>query len=312
MTKTNKFQVVGNKTDAKVKELSFNTIMGNLVKVGPRNYAMIPVDLLFVDERFQREVPLNDEKVRILVRDWDDNKMDALKVSVHKEENAFSVVDGGHRLLAAIILGLKYIRCEVLDLSEDLNERLQKEAEIFIKQSEPITPIKPLDRHNGALICKIPENVALQELVEKYNIPLKRKAGHGKVVIGHLAGFDAALKIIKSYGKETFDHILYILCSSRWNMEAMGLGSDTFRLLKNIFLLHPDKTEEIISSLISYFSKITPRTFFSAAITAYPNVSLMRAYTMYLEDYLCDQIGMERVFMKDSSITRVHPSEVAV
>ena len=230
--------------------------------------------------------------------------MDALKTVPHPEENKFSVVDGYHRLSAAILNGEKGLECEiVLGLSTDPKERLIQEATLFATQNDEVDVLSPVEKHKANVLRGVTENVILDELINKYNIPLKTNPSHGRVLIGHLAGYTQALGVAKRHGRQMLNDIFYVICESRWNIAHNGLSANVISPVANMFKFHPTYREEIIKALIEYFKPIEPENFFASAMDEYPERKEKERLALYLEDVLCSKIGMTRTYTHRCSVT---------
>lgn len=279
------------------KDMLWDMIMHNIQTVGNKQYVYIPLDALYLDKRIQREQ--NMEKVNWLARNWDSNKMETLTVSLHPEEKMASVLNGGHRLLAAKILGLFGLECELAQgLSDNPDKRIIEEATIFATQGDGTTNLTPPHKHNANVLRGVSENVAVEKLVKKYNIELKPNlAARGiKNATGMLTGFQEALAIAKVSGEDALDNTLYIICESRWNLAVNGLGRDALRITNNIMRLHPEYKKEIADLLIKKYTQITPQQLFAEAHTKYPLRRNAERLLMYVEDWVCDELGITRTY----------------
>ena len=308
-----KMTIVKNTTDAE-KERLWTLTMQNIQRIGNKRYVFIPLELLFIDERFQRNGVSVERKINDLVKHWDENKLEALKVSLHEEERRGSVIDGSHRFGAGKILGLDGFVCEILnDMPTDPNERLKEEARLFATQSDEIDTLSPIECHNANVIREVPEVVALDEILKEYNIPLKSQAGGGKVKLGFLAGYTEAVKIAKRSGKEVLENVIKIICSARWNLSWGGFRGDILRSLEVVLTLHPDHTKEIMEETIKYFTPIKPTKFISQGMVFYPERGSKDRLVLVLEDYLCDTIGMERLYLKNlKNLERVPATKIKI
>ena len=291
-------------TISKEKRDSFEQAKHAIIPVGNKKFAWIPLNLLFADKRFQRIDKAGGLKVRKLVEKWDDKKCDPLRVSMHSEECMFSVIDGLHRYTAADIKGFKGVICEILDMPENPEERLKEEARIFATQNDELERLSLVDKHLAYIIIGDEAHTILDNVLKRYNIPIKANKGGGRVKNGHLAAYGEALNIANAYGEKMLDNVFKIICESRWNLAHNGFNRDVFRSLRNVFALHPDHVEEIISEAIKMFKPIEPVQFFGESMTAYPGRNSTERTTLYLEDYLCDKIGMERVYLANKGIER--------
>ena len=300
------------KAEKSATEKLYDLTVANIQTVGNKSFGYASLDILYADGQFQRTDDSSKAKINQLVRNWDTNKMDPLKASLHPEENRISIIDGYHRLAAATILGLPGLEIELLrNMPENPKERLIAEATYFATQGDDVDTLTPVQKHKANIIRGIKENITLDKLVTKYDIPIKRNKGGGKVAAGYLAGFSQSLKIIKTGGEDVLDSIFNILCSSRWNLETKGFSADILSALYNVMKLHPEHTSEIITETIKFFKPIKPQKYFACAMERYSERSPKEQLTLYLEDHLCDTIGMDRLYLKDKQPVRVKKGKVA-
>lgn len=70
-------------------QTAYNTVMNNCQRIGGKRFCCIPLELLEIDEDYQRVYCINMEKVYSLVRKWDFNKCEPILVSPHPETATF-------------------------------------------------------------------------------------------------------------------------------------------------------------------------------------------------------------------------------
>ena len=276
------------------KEL-YDSSISNIQDIGGKKYASVSVKALLVDSDYQRDEFLSHVKVSTLIYKWNPNKMDALRVSNRKDEKAFAVIDGCHRLLAAKYLGMKYVPCEILDLSDDPKQRQIEEARLFATQNDELDKLTPLQKHKANCLCGVKENLFVQKMIEKYDIKVKTNCGRGYGKIGELTGFSQALKIAKA-NEKLLDHTLNILYSARWNISHVGLGNFTLSAVSNVLRLHAECTEDVKEILINSLIKITPEQFIANSRAKYPERKDVEAITLTMEDIVCEVLGIPRVY----------------
>jgi len=279
------------------RDMLWDMMLHNIQTIGGKQFGYTALDSLYLDPFIQREQNMN--KVNWLVKNWDKNQMDVLKVNMHPEEKRCSVLDGGHRLLAMKMLGFTGAEVEfVTGLPEEPEKRLIAEATIFATQRDGVSNLTPPHKHNANVLRGIPENIAVEKLVKKYNIELKPNlAARGiKNATGILTGFQEALAIAKVCGEEALDNTLYIICESRWNVAVNGLGRDVLRTTNNIMRLHPEYKKEITELLINKYMNITPQQLFAEAHTKYPLRKNAERLLMYVEDWVCEELGITRTY----------------
>ena len=271
--------------------------MSNIQRIGGKHYVFVPMELLFVDNRFQRVDENSKAKVNQLARNWDINKMDSLKGSIHAEELRISVIDGYHRVMAAKALGLSGLEVEILkEMPENPEERLIKEATYFATQGDEVSRLTPVQKHKANVLRGVKENVTVNELIEQYHINLKKNPTRGRVAAGELAGFTTALTIAKNTGREMLDMVLNVLCESRWNMARNGLSANALATVYNMLRLHPEYKTEICSALIRMLTPIEPDQLFAQSYAKYPNRGEKERILLYTEDLICDELGIARVY----------------
>lgn len=279
------------------KQQLWDLTMSNVQKVGGKHYVFAPMELLFVDERFQRVDDNSKAKVSQLVRNWDSNKLDSLKGSVHTDELRISVIDGYHRVMAALALGLPGLEIEILqNMPENPEERLIKEATYFATQGDEVSKLTPVQKHKANVLRGVRENVIVNELIDHYHISLKKNPSHGRVATGELAGFTTTLAIAKNSGKEMLNTVLSILCESRWNLSKNGLSANALATVYNMLRLHPEHKREIGTVLISMFTAIEPDQLFAQAYAKYPNRGEKERILLHTEDIICDTLKIARVY----------------
>lgn len=270
----------------------YNLVMQNMFRIGNKRLAYIPLDLLYIDNRYQRFDTSSDAKINNLVAHWDANRMDPIRVSAHPDEGRFAVLDGLHRTVAAGKRGVDGIEAEILFFDGDANQRLLSEATIFATQNDDVETLTPAQKHNANVVRGIKENVELERVINKYNIPLKDNKGQGRSAIGTLSGFKEALRITATYGEGMIDDIMNVICSSRWNDEPNGFSNVTLSAIKNVLAAHQDIKEQIIAASISYFRTITPNTLLAYGKANYAVRSDRSAMTLAYDDFVSKTLGV--------------------
>jgi len=284
-------------TEKNSRKKLYELTMANVQKVGGKHYAFVPMELLFIDNRFQRIEDGSKAKVNQLARNWDSNKMDSLKGSVHEEEYLVSIIDGYHRVEAARILGLPGLEVEILqDMPENPKERLIQEATYFATQGDEVSKLTPVQKHKANVLRGVRENLILNELLEAYKIELKTNPSHGRVVTGQLAGFTVALSIAKANGGDMLGQIFAVLCRARWDIARNGLSANALSTVYNMLRLHPENNIDVCRCLSAYFRDISPDQLLAEAYAKYPNRGERERILLYTEDYVCKELGIDRVY----------------
>jgi len=284
----------------------YDLTMQNITEVGNKGlgsfkkFALVPVELIEVNEAYQRTETSSSKKINYLANNWDENAYEPIRISPHPETCTFDVIDGFHRLSAAKLRGQTYIVCEIIDftgLSRDL--RVRAEAELFAGQTKGRNPLSPIEKHKANLLLGDPDCVALQQVLDKYGIELnqsrKGKRG-GRSKKGKFAAYTAALRVIRVHGKEILDATIDILCNARWNLATDGFSQRNVRNISQLMILHPDYVDEIKEAMAKYLTPMQPLELASTAHTAYPRRREDERMIMHLEDVMAQEIGFEKVY----------------
>lgn len=284
----------------------YNAIMANAKEVGTKKYATIPLSVLFVDDRFQRIDTASEAKIHKLAAKWDAKKCDAIKVSAHKEDCVFSVIDGYHRMMAAQIRGMDTIECEIINgLPTDPDERLKAEAKIFATQEEEIDHLKAIDMHKANIVSGVRENIELQELVDMFHIKLRKGNCSGNPSQQTLSGFTDALKIIKTSGKDMLYDVFWVIYRIRWDLDKCGLTGYSISTIYDVLRLHKDQKDKVIKVMVDRLAGTTPAHLEAHAKVKYPLRGRKQGMTLYLEDIVCDWLHIQREYKaNDKTIKR--------
>lgn len=270
-----------------MRRITYNLVMKNVQHVGDKSFSTVPLELLYIDESYQRNETVSPAKINRLVANWNQDKMDALKVVPHTESLRFSIVNGYHRYAAMKIKGIESAICELLtDVGKLEPEMRQKqEATLFATQEDEVEKLYPVQKHKANLVRGVKENVELQELIDKYQFTLKTTGTGGHSRRGQLSGFAEALKICKRSGKAHLDLIFKILCDARWNLSVDGLSITALRMVDGVLRLHPEDSERerIIRKATNALEKLEPDQFYAGAREMYPGRKVTERNTMYLE-----------------------------
>lgn len=130
----------------------------------------LPFGSLALDPRAQREfIPARMKK---LVREWKLEEVGAITVSVR--DGAAYVIDGQHRVRAAMELGLRdtKVLCHVYrGLS------LQEEAEKFLALND-VRAVSPVDKFYVGLTAKDPVCIGVRDTLAKHDLYVPRSSGN--------------------------------------------------------------------------------------------------------------------------------------
>lgn len=265
----------------------YNVIMTNAKECGGKYFAEIPLEMLTVDDAYQRHEMVTDSRIRKLKNKWDKFLYDALRVSPHPEEGMFYIINGYHRCCVLKEQGKETAVCEILiDLAKlEPTERRIKEADIFAKQSVAVEKVSAKQMHNANVLTGNPADVLIHELCNKYHVAKERVTSFAQV------------KRIASKNVCYLDEVFKVVCTSKWSEEATGFSDHVMSALEFIFEYHPDRTEDISLELIKWFDTIDPDMVLAHGKTHF----YMRKHNricmaLEIEHHLHQTIGLPRTY----------------
>lgn len=267
----------------------FGMVMGTLQRTGHHSMSYIPVNMLYVDEDFQRIETRDSKKIRSLVATWDPNQMDPLTVVPHPETATFSVVDGLGRMTAAKIKGLTHLECHVItDAPKDIKERKTYEAQIFLRQIDNVEKLKPVQMHKARLLVGDKNAIILEKAFKDYECSIVSEKGSRNP--GTLGSYTRAYNIVRQSGEKGIRFVFETCIKAGYNLEPNGYSSAVFRALGNVY-----KTFGDVSSICSSrMAKMKPQVLKAKALAQYSERSSESAITLFLSDIIVDTLGLEK------------------
>lgn len=253
--------------------------------------AVVPLSCCFIDSRYQGM--RTHKHLNRLKNKWDERKLTPIILVPHPEEYRFAVVDGQGRCLVAPEKGMDRLNAIILmDVPEDLNERLKFEAEYFIGQDSEVENVKPLEKHLSRVIIGDSAAVSLDKLLNKYGIKfVATKGNRGESVLG---SYTDAYSIVKVHGEKCLDFIFSIIDNAGWNKETNGYATFVMRALREVWIAHPNDRKEIHRFLSKELRQIDPALFSANAKAKYPKRDHRISCVLYVEDMVCDGLGIEK------------------
>ena len=253
--------------------------------------AVVPLSCCFVDSRYQGM--RTHKHLNRLKNKWDERKLTPIILVPHPEEYRFAVVDGQGRCLVAPEKGMDRLNAIILmDAPEDLNERLKFEAEYFIGQDSEVENVKPLEKHLSRVIIGDSAAVSLDKLLNKYGIKFVASKGNREESV--LGSYTDTYSIVKVHGEKCLDFIFSIIDNAGWNKETNGYATFVMRALREVWIAHPNDRKEIYRFLSKELRQIDPALFSAEAKSKYPKRDHRVSCVLYVEDLVCDGLGIEK------------------
>lgn len=291
----------------------FNDIMANITPMmidgKGRNQrvitgsAVVPLSCCFVDKRYQGM--RTHKHLSRLENKWDRRKLTPITLVPHPEEHCFAIVDGQGRYLVAPKKGMDRLYATILmDIPEDPMERLKFEAEYFIGQDSEVENVKPLEKHLARVIIGDEAATTLENLLNTYGIKFVATQGNREGSI--LGSYTDTYSIAKVHGAKCLDFIFSIISNAGWNKETNGYATFVMRALREVWIAHPNDRNKIHTYLSKELRQIDPQLFSSNAKTKYPKRDHRVSCVLYVEDLVCDGLGIEKkIYVENDKKCRI-------
>ena len=259
--------------------------------------AVVPLSLCYVDARYQGL--RHHRNINKLENKWDIRKLTPITLVAHPEEYRFAIVDGQGRSIVAPKKGIDRLNAIILmDAPEDPSERLKFEAEYFIGQDTEVENVKPIEKHLSRIIIGDESALILDKLLKRYKISFENKKGNRSESV--LGSYTDTYAIAKIHGEKCLDFILSIIENAGWNKEPNGYATFVMRALKESWVAHPNERKKIHTYLSKSLRYIDPALFSAKARTEYPQRDHRSACILFIEDMVCNNIGIEKKIYYDN------------
>ena len=223
--------------------------------------ALVPVSMIKTDHKsYQRE-----EKKHVvqMAKEWDDSQCTLLLVNYRSNEGWFYAIDGQHRTVAATILGIEYLACEIfIDLS------IEEEAKRFLYYNTGTKSLSPFDTFK-ANVCWGEENdMAIKKVCDSYGIAIIDRKGAKK----KLHSVSAIRSIYRNGGKSALEWIFNILEDVHWEEFKETYSADILMGLASVYMKYIDNLSSARKKLVSFMAKSTPSEIIGLANSQHPTL----------------------------------------
>ncbi len=221
--------------------------------------ALVPVSLIKVDhEAYQRE-----EKRHVIKmsKEWDDSQCTLLLVNYRSAEGWFYAIDGQHRTVAAQILGIEYLACEIfIDLS------VEEEAKRFLYYNTGTKSLSPFDTFKANICWGEPNDTAIKKVCDDYGIAIIDRKNKQRT----LKSVTVARNIYRTGGTVALNWIFSLIEKAHWEDFKESYSADVLMGLNSVYLKYIDNLALMQKNLLEFMKKSTPAEIIGIANTEYP------------------------------------------
>lgn len=235
--------------------------------------ALVPVSLIKVDHAaYQRE-----EKKHVIkmTKEWDDTQCTMLLVNYRSSEGWFYAIDGQHRTVAAQILGIEYLPCEIfIDLS------LEEEAKRFLYYNTGTKSLSPFDTFKANICWGEPNDMAIKKVCDKYGIAIIDRKGKQKA----LKSVTVVRMIYRNSGTDALDWIFSLIESANWDGFKESYTADIIQGLGIVYQKHTGNLTGVKKNLVDFMKKSNPTEIIGLANSEYPTYGHVTRVRLIMEE----------------------------
>ena len=254
----------------------------------------VPVEIMEIDTRYQTDAR-TERDLRYLTQNWDERKLLPLIGVPHWEEGKIYIVDGYGRWIASQVVDVnKYEYLEVLvllDAPEDPEERLMFEAEQYAYQNKQVAKMTAIQKHGAMLVLHDPATEALEALKNKYGFEYVPNKGNREASI--LGSYTETLTLCGMDHGQAANYVFNILDKAGFDRKPNGYATYMIRALRDAYKLYVNNRTETTELLVQELRETTPVIFKSNAVAKYPMLEFKTACSLYLEDMIVSELGLE-------------------
>lgn len=254
----------------------------------------IPVEMMEIDTRYQTDVR-TERDLHYLTSNWDERKLLPLIGVPHWEEGKVYIVDGYGRWIASQIVDAeKYKDLEVmvlLNAPEDKEERLMFEAELYAFQNNQVAKMTAIQKHGAMLLLHDPATEKLESLKKAYGFEYVANKGNREASV--LGSYTETLNLCKLDHGAAANYVFNILDKAGFDRKPNGYATYMIRSLRDAYRLYANNREDTSELLIRELRETTPVILKASAVAKYPMLEFKTACSLYVEDMIVSELGLE-------------------
>ena len=266
----------------------------------------LPVELMEIDSRYQTEAR-TERDLRYLTNNWNENKLLPLIGVPHWEEGKVYLVDGYGRWIASQVVDKKkYKELDVmliLNAPSNVNERLEFEAEMYAYQNKQVAKMTAIQKHGAMIVLHDNATEILENMRKKYGFEYSAVKGNREASV--LGSYTETLRLCAIDNGKAAEYVFDICEGAGFDRKSNGYASYVMRGLRDIYRIYVNNREDTKKFLIKELRKIAPIILKANAVVKYPMLDFRTASSLYLEDMVVDNLGLEQ--SREISGTRLVP-----
>lgn len=225
--------------------------LGGDLETGPvsgaiGSLAILPISKLRVDDTYQRAISVGSVRnIKAIIKAFDWAKF--LPVIVVLDGDHYSVIDGQHRTIAALTLGIEAVPCYVLSCGP------REAAAAFAAINGNVTPVGPIDLWFAQLAAGDRKCAHLARVLEAASVTVTRRKDAHKV--GETRSINVLIRALDFYGPEVLRTILQCITECGDGNPGMIVGAVIHGIGRAIrtkpeLLSEPSKLFDVFDDLV--------------------------------------------------------------
>lgn len=253
-----------------------------------RLVAHMPVDVMRLDYRYQREIKHN-----ALINKWDPDKSSIITLSYRKgEPDVLYVIDGQHRVQAA-----KKNKTESLVAEVFTDLTLEEEAEMFATQNIGTAKLATSDTYKANLVYGEKIDTAISNVCERYGVTVSRFRKPK-----YLSGLGEARVNVKMYGEKCLDWTLRVIDGADWDVHKQPYTASWLRAFRFAYAENISDVMTAQNNLIKTLVNCNPAMISVFASVSYPNLESRKAVCVALDKIAKGIVNADDI----NHVTRIH------
>jgi|GEM_PF-6765804 len=163
-------------------------------------YKEIPINQLFIDHNYQRQV--SPSFVKKIITKFDESLIGTLRVVTRKNKQ-FSVVDGQHRLSVLKAMGYDLIPCLVHPEME-----MQDEIKMFLELNQRVHKLTSLEDFWASVGVGDKDSLAIKEVIERNGLKISKKSSDRECSKHSISAIGIVKQIVRNYKLDILDKTL--------------------------------------------------------------------------------------------------------
>lgn len=244
----------------------------------PKRIERLPLESLSIDRSYQRPIS---QKMERMGKNWNQDLAQIITVSV-RDDGSFWIVDGQHRVGAALIAGQTHLEA---DIREGLT--IEEEAKLFDELNNTRSHVTALDRFKARLVYNDPEALDIKSIVEnEFGGVIADSHGRANKHDRRIRAVASLERVYKYEGPNGFREILTIIKGAWGDLDVDNVNEWTLGGMRQVMarqrknldvnrLIERLKAEDISNlrrkahAHIQIFGGSGPMNFYRAVVETY-------------------------------------------